>query len=63
MTAYCSETGKDVEQAVAEMRQVVFEETQLTVSAGIAANKVGGVKKITCISNDFWCHRRSQRYP
>ncbi|KAH6913891.1 DNA polymerase kappa [Coprinopsis sp. MPI-PUGE-AT-0042] len=39
MTAYCKDTGKDIEQAVAEMRQVVFEETQLTVSAGIAANK------------------------
>lgn len=40
MTAYCQDTGKGVEQAVAEMRQIVFEETQLTVSAGIAPNKV-----------------------
>lgn len=30
-----------VEQCVSEMRQAVFDETKLTVSAGIAPNKVG----------------------
>ncbi|TFK26499.1 DNA/RNA polymerase [Coprinopsis marcescibilis] len=40
ITNYCVEHCKPVEEVVSEMRQVVFEETRLTVSAGIAPNKM-----------------------
>jgi len=42
ITAYCEEHSISAEDCVQEMRRVVFEETKLTVSAGIAPNKVGG---------------------
>jgi nucleotidyltransferase/DNA polymerase involved in DNA repair len=40
ITDYCSSHNIDPEECVRQMRQTVFEETQLTVSAGIAPNKV-----------------------
>ncbi|KIY44402.1 DNA/RNA polymerase [Fistulina hepatica ATCC 64428] len=40
ITAYCKEHDISAEVCVSQMRQTVFEETQLTVSAGIAPNKV-----------------------
>ncbi|KAF9010581.1 hypothetical protein BDQ17DRAFT_1299087 [Cyathus striatus] len=40
ITAYCSEHGITTEDCVQEMRQRVFQETKLTVSAGIAPNKM-----------------------
>lgn len=41
ITAYCEEHSISADDCVQEMRRVVFEETKLTVSAGIAPNKVG----------------------
>ncbi|KAL1695593.1 hypothetical protein GGG16DRAFT_45361 [Schizophyllum commune] len=41
ITKYCREHGIGPEECVAEMRRVVHEESDLTVSAGIAPNKVG----------------------
>lgn len=38
ITEYCSDHDMDPATAVAQMRQEVFEKTQITVSAGIAAN-------------------------
>jgi len=40
ITKYCEERGMTAEECVAEMRQKVSEETNLTASAGIAPNKV-----------------------
>ena len=40
ITAYCEEHRIDAEACVREMRETVHRETQLTVSAGIAPNKV-----------------------
>ncbi|EFI28154.1 DNA polymerase IV [Coprinopsis cinerea okayama7 len=40
VTAYCKQHGKTVDEVVSEMRKAVFDETQLTVSAGIAPNKM-----------------------
>ncbi|KIL62574.1 hypothetical protein M378DRAFT_12776 [Amanita muscaria Koide BX008] len=40
ITAYCQEHGITADECISEMRQKVFEETKLTVSAGIAANKM-----------------------
>jgi DNA polymerase kappa len=40
ITAYCEANGVGPDECVQEMRQRVFEKTKLTVSAGIAPNKV-----------------------
>ena len=40
ITAYCEEHLIDAEECVREMRETVHRETRLTVSAGIAPNKV-----------------------
>ena len=40
ITAYCEEHSIDAEACVREMRETVCRETKLTVSAGIAPNKV-----------------------
>lgn len=40
ITSYCEENNAKPEDCVQEMRQKVFEETKLTVSAGIAPNKM-----------------------
>ena len=40
ITPYCQKHNLSAEDCVQEMRRVVFEETKLTVSAGIAPNKV-----------------------
>ncbi|KAH9935682.1 uncharacterized protein B0H18DRAFT_976825 [Fomitopsis serialis] len=40
ITAYCEEHRVDAEECVREMRETVHRETQLTVSAGIAPNKM-----------------------
>ncbi|KAF9452745.1 IMS-domain-containing protein [Macrolepiota fuliginosa MF-IS2] len=40
ITAYCEEHSISAEDCVREMRRIVFEETKLTVSAGIAPNKM-----------------------
>ncbi|KAI0259266.1 hypothetical protein BC834DRAFT_943515 [Gloeopeniophorella convolvens] len=40
ITEYCGEHGLDPETCVQQMRQRVVDETKLTVSAGIAANKM-----------------------
>ncbi|KAJ3570389.1 hypothetical protein NP233_g4438 [Leucocoprinus birnbaumii] len=40
ITAYCEEHSISAEECVQEMRRIVFEETKLTVSAGIAPNKI-----------------------
>lgn len=45
ITKYCNEHDLTPDQCVEEMRKKVFEQTQLTVSAGIAPNKV---------SNSHW---------
>ncbi|KAI0705092.1 hypothetical protein C8T65DRAFT_653194, partial [Cerioporus squamosus] len=39
ITPYCEEHSLTAEDCVSQMRQVVYEETKLTVSAGIAPNK------------------------
>jgi nucleotidyltransferase/DNA polymerase involved in DNA repair len=39
ITNYCNEHGLNAEDCVQEIRAKVQEETKLTVSAGIAANK------------------------
>ena len=41
ITKYCRDHDIRPEECVAEMRRVVYEESDLTVSAGIAPNKVG----------------------
>jgi DNA polymerase kappa len=38
ITAYCDENNMDPQEAVQQMRARIFEETKVTVSAGIAAN-------------------------
>ncbi len=40
ITSYCEEHSLTAEECVSQMRKVVHEETKLTVSAGIAPNKV-----------------------
>jgi DNA polymerase kappa len=40
ITEYCAQYNLDSDECVGRMRQQVFDETKLTVSAGIAANKV-----------------------
>ena len=40
ITQYCEERLQTVDEVVQEMRKIVEEETNLTVSAGIAPNKV-----------------------
>ncbi|KAF5389456.1 hypothetical protein D9757_004259 [Collybiopsis confluens] len=40
ITAYCNEHGITADECVSEMRKCVQEETKLTVSAGIAPNKM-----------------------
>ena len=40
ITQYCTDHQIDAETCVQEMRAAVHSETQLTVSAGIAPNKV-----------------------
>ena len=40
ITAYCEEHSLTAEECVQQMRETVFKESQLTVSAGIAPNKV-----------------------
>jgi DNA polymerase kappa len=40
ITPYCQKHNLSASECVDEMRRVVFEETKLTVSAGIAPNKV-----------------------
>jgi DNA polymerase kappa len=40
ITEYCMQHNLDSDECVGRMRQRVFDETKLTVSAGIAANKV-----------------------
>ncbi|KAF6760313.1 DNA polymerase kappa [Ephemerocybe angulata] len=40
ITQYCEEHALTVEECVSQMRQAVFDETKLTVSAGIAPNKM-----------------------
>lgn len=40
ITHYCEEHSMTAEECVKEMRETVFRETKLTVSAGIAPNKV-----------------------
>ncbi|KAI0295820.1 hypothetical protein B0F90DRAFT_1637231 [Multifurca ochricompacta] len=45
ITEYCKQQNLDPDECVQQIRQRVFDETKLTVSAGIAANKV-------CICSD-----------
>ena len=40
ITPYCEERLQTADEVVQEMRKIVEEETNLTVSAGIAPNKV-----------------------
>ena len=40
ITEYCMQHNLDSDECVGRMRQRVFDKTKLTVSAGIAANKV-----------------------
>ena len=40
ITQYCEERLQTADEVVQEMRKIVEEETNLTVSAGIAPNKV-----------------------
>src|SRR6266436_3720537 len=40
ITEYCAQHNLDADECVGRMRQRVFDETKLTVSAAIAANKV-----------------------
>ncbi|KAJ7593924.1 IMS-domain-containing protein [Mycena floridula] len=40
VTPYCTENNVTADECVQQMRQKVFEETELTVSAGIAPNKM-----------------------
>jgi len=40
ITNYCEEHSLTAEECVQKMRETVFKESQLTVSAGIAPNKV-----------------------
>lgn len=40
ITQYCEEHLQTADEVVQEMRRIVEEETKLTVSAGIAPNKV-----------------------
>ena len=42
ITAYCEANGLTATECVQQMRETVFRETKLTVSAGIAPNKVRG---------------------
>lgn len=50
MTEYCAEHGVTVDECVSEMRQAVFDETKLTVSAGIAPNKVSALHLVFLMS-------------
>jgi len=63
ITAYCEEHSLTAEECVQQMRETVFKESQLTVSAGIASNKV------RIISRNIWnepnrssLQRCSQKY-
>ncbi|PFH53760.1 hypothetical protein AMATHDRAFT_991 [Amanita thiersii Skay4041] len=49
ITPYCEEHGLTPDECVQEMRSKVFEDTQLTASAGIAPNKVP--------SYSSWCYQ------
>jgi DNA polymerase kappa len=48
ITDFCKEHNLDPDECVQQIRQKVFVETKLTVSAGIAANKV-----ILCLKSFF----------
>lgn len=56
ITAYCEEHGLGADECVSQMRQAVFEETGLTVSAGIAPNKVCFLFCVFFISLSFFDH-------
>ncbi|KAI0746017.1 DNA/RNA polymerase [Earliella scabrosa] len=51
ITSYCEEHSLTAEDCVSEIRRVVHEETNLTVSAGIAPNKVSSPLIITSTRN------------
>jgi len=52
ITEYCAQHNLDPEECVGRMRQRVFDETKLTVSAGMAANKVR-FQRFTYLFPDF----------
>jgi DNA polymerase kappa len=58
ITEYCAQHNLDSDECVGRMRQRVFDETKLTVSAGIAANKVC-LQPFPYLITDF--HRRNFR--
>jgi DNA polymerase kappa len=58
ITEYCALHDLDPDECVERMRQRVFDETKLTVSAGIAANKVC-LQPFPNLITDF--HRRDSR--
>ncbi|RXW21284.1 hypothetical protein EST38_g4573 [Candolleomyces aberdarensis] len=48
VTEYCAEHCITVDECVSQMRQAVFDETKLTVSAGIAPNKASQIYLLIC---------------
>ena len=58
ITEYCAQHSLDPDECVGRMRQRVFDETKLTVSAGMAANKVC-LQPFPCLITDF--HHRDSR--
>lgn len=55
ITGYCAQHNLDPDECVGRMRQRVFDETKLTVSAGISANKVC-FQPFPCLITDFLRH-------
>ena len=62
ITAYCEEHSLTAEECVQQMRETVLKESQLTVSAGIAPNKVRPLENFWNGSNLSCSYRCSQKY-
>jgi nucleotidyltransferase/DNA polymerase involved in DNA repair len=62
ITPYCEEHSTTAEECVKEMRETVFRETKLTVSAGIAPNKVSYALDARLDYAEMDHNRCSQKY-
>lgn len=62
ITAYCEEHSLTAEECVQQMRETVFKESQLTVSAGIAPNKVRILSRNLWNESNRSLQRCSQKY-